>query len=267
MDFPSASICNDVLPARPAPCPVRTASVIVAAMESRHLLVVDDDAGLRELLQEYLSAQGFRVTTVADGTGMEACLAQHAIDLVILDLMLPGEDGLSLARRLRAQGDLPIIMLSARGEDVDRIIGLEVGADDYLAKPFNPRELLARIRALLRRNERAPGKDDATGPDTRRFGRYVLDVAARELRRDGEPVALTAGEFNLLRIFVEHPNRVLGRDGIMDMLKGYERSPFDRSIDVRVTRLRRKIEEDPNKPVHIRTVWGEGYLFAPGPAA
>ena len=232
-------------------------------MDAKQILVVDDDAGLRELLQEYLTAQGYQVTAVADGIGMEAHLAAHAVELVILDLMLPGEDGLSLARKIRAQGDLPIIMLSARGEDVDRIIGLEVGADDYLAKPFNPRELLARIRALLRRNEKAHVTLEMAKPDAHRFGPYLLNMESRDLHKNGIALALTAGEFNLLRIFVEHPNRVLSRDGIMDMLKGYERSPFDRSIDVRVTRLRRKIEDDPNSPAYIRTVWGEGYLFVP----
>ncbi|MDH2917174.1 MAG: response regulator [Gallionella sp.] len=233
-------------------------------MDTKQILVVDDDAGLRELLQEYLSAQGYQVTAVADGVGMEAHLAAHAADIVILDLMLPGEDGLSLARKLRAQGDLPIIMLSARGEDVDRIVGLEVGADDYLAKPFNPRELLARIRALLRRNEKAYSKVGTTKPEEHRFGPFLLNMDSRDLHKEGVNVPLTAGEFNLLSIFVEHPNRVLSRDGIMDMLKGYERSPFDRSIDVRVTRLRRKIEDDPSAPLYIRTIWGEGYLFVPG---
>ncbi len=232
-------------------------------MESRHILVVDDDAGLRELLQEYLSAQGLQVATVADGAQMDAHLSQHPVDLLILDLMLPEEDGLSLARRLRARSSLPIIMLSARGEDVDRIVGLEVGADDYLAKPFNPRELLARIRALLRRNEQGQLKHDEDKPDIRRFGPFSMDVEARVLHKHDLTIQLTAGEFNLLRIFAEHPNRVLGRDSLMDMLKGYERSPFDRSIDVRVTRLRRKVEDDPNAPHFIRTVWGEGYLFSP----
>ncbi|MDD2700003.1 MAG: response regulator [Sideroxydans sp.] len=233
-------------------------------MESRHILVVDDDAGLRELLQEYLTAQGLQVATVADGVQMDAHLAQHQVDLLILDLMLPGEDGLSLARRLRSRSSLPIIMLSARGEDVDRIVGLEVGADDYLAKPFNPRELLARIRALLRRNAQGQPNGDGNKPDFKRFGPFSMDMEARVLHKNELTVQLTTGEFNLLRIFVDHPNRVLGRDTIMDMLKGYERSPFDRSIDVRVTRLRRKIEDDADTPSFIRTVWGEGYLFSPG---
>jgi two-component system phosphate regulon response regulator OmpR len=233
-------------------------------MDALHILVVDDDAGLRELLQEYLTAQGYRVTTVADGVEMDAHLAGHTADLVILDLMLPGEDGLALARKLRAQGNVPIIMLSARGEDVDRIVGLEVGADDYLAKPFNPRELLARIRALLRRSDIPHAANENPKTDAYRFGDFQLNIDSRDLHKNGTDVPLTAGEFNLLRIFIEHPNRVLSRDGIMDMLKGYERSPFDRSIDVRVTRLRRKIEDDPNAPKYIRTVWGEGYLFASG---
>ena len=232
-------------------------------MENRRILVVDDDAGLRELLQEYLSAQGFAVESAVDGKEMDARLAQHPADLLILDLMLPGEDGLSLARRLRTHSDVPIIMLSARGEDIDRIVGLEVGADDYLAKPFNPRELLARIRALLRRNDQHHEKHDAQA-DVLRFGPFNMDLDARVLLKLEQNISLTSGEFNLLRIFAENPNRVLSRDALMDMLKGYERSPFDRSIDVRVTRLRRKIEEDPNAPVYIRTVWGEGYLFASG---
>jgi DNA-binding response OmpR family regulator len=229
-------------------------------MDAKNILVVDDDAGLRELLQQYLGAQGYHVATVADGTAMDTHRAGHPVDLIILDLMLPGEDGLSLARRLRTQSDLPIIMLSARGEDVDRIVGLEVGADDYLAKPFNPRELLARIRALLRRSDSS--HDPVGDTASLHFGNFVLNIDTHDLLKDGSNIPLTAGEFNLLRIFVEHPNRVLSRDSIMDMLKGYERSPFDRSIDVRVTRLRRKIESDPNNPVYIRTVWGEGYLFA-----
>jgi len=232
-------------------------------MDNRHILVVDDDPGLRELLQRYLAEQGYQVDTVADGAAMEQHLAAHEADLVILDLMLPGEDGLTLARKLRARGGPAIIMLSARGEDIDRIIGLEVGADDYLAKPFNPRELLARIRAVLRRREGNGTHVEDSARDIFRFGPFSLDPHARTLSRGGTDIPLTAGEFNLLRIFVEHPNRVLSRDSLMDLIKGYERTPFDRSIDVRVTRLRRKIEDDPAAPVYVRTIWGEGYLFAP----
>ncbi len=233
-------------------------------MDNKKILVVDDDPGLRELLHEYLTTQGYEVEAVADGNMMEQALARNPVNLVILDLMLPGEDGLSLARKLRARSKLPIIMLSARGEDVDRIIGLEVGADDYLAKPFNPRELLARIRAVLRRNdEPSAGNDMLEQGEKYRFGSFQLDMNSRSLAKDGLEIPLTAGEFNLLRIFTEHPNRVLSRDHLMDLMKGYERSPFDRSIDVRVTRLRRKIETDPATPEYVRTVWGEGYLFTP----
>jgi two-component system phosphate regulon response regulator OmpR len=227
-------------------------------MENKRILIVDDDSGLRELLQEYLSSQGYQVNAVADGLAMEQYMMQEAIDLVILDLMLPGEDGLTLARKLKAGGNQPIIMLSARGEDIDRIVGLEVGADDYLAKPFNPRELLARIRAVLRRGEEST---------IHRFGSFQFDLNLRSLQKNGAEIKLTAGEFILLRIFVEHPNRVLSRDFIMDLMKGYERDPFDRSIDVRVTRLRHKIEVDPASPEYVRTVWAEGYLFTPGEAA
>lgn len=237
-------------------------------MDNEQLLVVDDDAGLRELLSDYLGREGYRVTAVANAAEMDKWLAEGSPDLVILDLMLPGEDGLSIARRLRAGSDLPIIILSARGEEVDRIVGLEVGADDYLAKPFNPRELLARIRAVLRRQgpaaePKTPAEKSEPAAARPSFGPYELDLEAQRLLRDGSEVALTTGEFNLLRIFVERPNRVLERDRLLDLLKGYEYSPFDRSIDVRVARLRAKIEDDSKAPKYIRTVWGQGYLFAP----
>lgn len=231
-------------------------------MEARaeHLLIVDDDRALRDRLSRYLVEQGFQVTAVEDGPAMDKFLSNQTPDAVILDLMLPGEDGLSLARRLRAEGDLPIIMLSARGEDIDRIIGLEIGADDYLAKPFNPRELLARIRVLLRRHTGAANKAQQI---SHTFGPFRLDITGHELTKNGAPVPLTTAEFSLLRVFTEHPNRVLSRDRLIDLIKGYDRSPFDRSIDVRVTRLRRKIEEDHAAPRYIRTIWGEGYLFSP----
>jgi DNA-binding response OmpR family regulator len=228
-----------------------------------HILVVDDDAALRELLVRYLTQQGFRVSAVQDGEALGRFLASTQPDLVILDLMLPGEDGLSIARRLRAQGNMPIIMLSARGEDVDRIVGLEVGADDYLSKPFNPRELLARIRAVLRRRSTAGAAAPEAASDAYAFGPYRLDTTTHTLTRDGAEVPLTGAEFTLLRVFLEHRNRVLSRDTLIELIKGYNRSPFDRSIDVRVTRLRRKIEPDPESPVYIRTIHGEGYLFAP----
>lgn len=234
--------------------------------EQNHLLVVDDDPELRDLLRRYLEEHGFQVGCVADGAALEKYLEQQQqVDLVILDLMLPGVDGLSLARSLRSSGDLPIIMLSARGEDVDRIIGLEVGADDYLPKPFNPRELLARIRAVLRRRQPqeklAPVR--ASQGQQHQFGPFSLDPLARRLTRGGDEVPLTSAEFKLLNIFIAHPHQLLSRDALMEQLKGYERSSFDRSIDVRVTRLRRKIEPDPASPIYIRTLWGEGYIFSP----
>ena len=234
--------------------------------QAPRILIVDDDPALLELLERYLGEQGFAVDGVPDGEAMDRYLAATPADLIILDLMLPGEDGLSIAKRLRVSGTTPILMLSARGDDVDRIVGLEVGADDYLAKPFNPRELLARLRAILRRRQSEPR---VTGgqPEIHSFGEFRLDTASRTLTRGNEPVALTSGEYALLQVFVENPNRVLSRDALVERLAGYDRSPFDRSIDVRVTRLRRKIEDDPSAPVFIQTVWGEGYRFSPGAGA
>jgi DNA-binding response OmpR family regulator len=230
--------------------------------DSIRLLVVDDDPGIRKLLTRYFSEQGMQVDTVGDGLAMDAWLARNETDLVILDLMLPGEDGLSLARRLRSEHKLPVVMISARGDEVDRIIGLEVGADDYLAKPFNPRELLARVRAVLRRN--APLDDATQAAEQFTFGPFRLDAEARVLYRGDTEVELTRAEFDLLDMLVHHPNRALSRDFIMENLRGNERDPYDRSIDVRVTRLRHKIEEDPASPRYVRTVWGVGYQFTPG---
>jgi two-component system phosphate regulon response regulator OmpR len=234
-------------------------------MELPSVLIVDDDPALRSLLEEYLTANGFRVAVVGDGAGLRAALARSLPDAIVLDLMLPGEDGLSLTRHVRTLSNLPILMLSARGEEMDRVIGLEVGADDYLAKPFGPRELLARLRALLRRGQTAPLV--ATPPPAQSFGPadlpFVLDAAGRRLLRGGIEIHLTGAEFDLLAALVARPNRVLSRDTLVDLLKGYDRDPFDRSIDIRVTRLRRKIEDDPAAPAYIRTVRGEGYLFNP----
>jgi two-component system OmpR family response regulator/two-component system phosphate regulon response regulator OmpR len=232
-------------------------------MEKELVYVTDDDAGIRELVAEYLAGQGYAVETAADAVALEQLLAAKTPDLVVLDWMMPGEDGLSVARRLRAQpGFPPIIMLSAKGEDIDRIIGLEVGADDYLPKPFNPRELLARIRAVLRRGAGAtpPATDGARRVG---FGPYSVNLDARTLSRDGAEIALTGGEYELLEIFVTHANRALSRDWLMDQLRGFERDPFDRSIDVRVNRLRKKIEDDPANPAYIRTQRGQGYIFLP----
>jgi len=227
-----------------------------------HLLVVDDDRETRELLSSYLGKQGFEVSTVEEGRAMDTWLATHTTDLVILDLMLPGEDGLSIARRLLSEYKLPIVMISARGEELDRIVGLEVGADDYLPKPFNPRELLARIRAVLRRS--LPGKAHETDLGSQyQFGPFRLDSEQRVLFRESAEVELSRAEFDLLYVFVRHPNRVLSRDFIMECLRGNDRDPFDRSIDVRVTRLRHKIETDLEEPRFIRTAWGVGYQFTP----
>lgn len=233
-----------------------------AAAAPPRILVVDDDPGMRTLLEAYLGDSGFAVDTAADGAAMWQRVAAGMPDAIVLDLMLPGEDGLSLARRLRGESNVPILMLSARGEEIDRVVGLEMGADDYLPKPFSPRELLARLRALLRRSQ---GANDAPPRDASpyRFGPFQLDVASHRLTRRGVEVKLSTAEFALLRIFVEHPLRVLSRDTLIDMLKGYERNPFDRSVDTRVTRLRRKIEAQPGEPVYVRTVRGEGYLFNP----
>ena len=232
------------------------------------LLVVDDDPGIRELLSRYLGQEGFSVAAVGDGIEMDHWLRENIPDLVILDLMLPGEDGLSLARRLRADRDVPVIMLSARGDEVDRIVGLEVGADDYLTKPFNPRELLARIRAVLRRNTPTnetsiTATKNPVTEDTAEFGPYCLDFTARSLLLDGQPLSLSRSEYDLLELLVLHPQRILTRDFIMEALGGHDRDAFDRSIDVRVTRLRHKIEPNPSQPVYIRTVWGVGYQFHP----
>jgi len=234
----------------------------VTEASAPRILVVDDDPGMRSLLEAYLGDSGFSVETAMDGVAMWQVLETGMPDAIVLDLMMPGEDGLTLARRLRSQSNVPILMLSARGEEIDRVVGLEMGADDYLAKPFSPRELLARLRALLRRShaqEAIPVPDSSSCA----FGPYQLDVASHRLTQGGVEVKLSTAEFALLRIFVEHPLRVLSRDTLIDMLKGYERDPYDRSVDTRVTRLRRKIEPNPGEPVYIRTVRGEGYLFNP----
>ena len=229
---------------------------------SPKLLVVDDDPELRELTQAYLVKNGFIVNTVETSVGMDEFLATNDVDLLILDLMLPGEHGLAIAKRLKKKKDLPIIIVSAQGEDIDRIVGLEIGADDYLPKPFNPRELLARIRAVLRRSS---GKLEEKKIESSRlvFNDFELDLNAHSLSRGGEKVSLTSGEFDLLALLAANPNRVLHRDTILDKLTGAERSPFDRSIDVRVTRLRGKLEFDPSKPELIKTIWGKGYMFCP----
>lgn len=227
-----------------------------------HLLVVDDDRDIRELLTDYLTRNGFRATAVADGRAMRAALAAHAFDLVVLDVMLPGEDGLTLCRELRVRSNLPILMLTARGDDLDRIVGLEMGADDYLPKPFNPRELLARIKAVLRRARTLPDNLHAPQHSFARFDGWTLNFDTRTLHDPaGEAVELSGAEFRLLKIFVERPHRVLNRDQLMDLLHGRDTEPFDRSIDVQVSRLRQRLGDDAREARLIKTVRGEGYVF------
>jgi two-component system phosphate regulon response regulator OmpR len=231
----------------------------------KRLLVVDDDLRLRDLLVRYLGGEGFEVKAVPDAAGMDKHLARERYDLVVLDLMLPGEDGLAICRRLRAQNASPaIIMLTAKGDDVDRIVGLEMGADDYLPKPFNPRELLARVNAVLRRRA-ASGPPGGPGDDgeTHRFGAFEFQLATRTLTRAGKPVPLTTGEFSVLKVLVRHAGQPLSRDKLMELARGREYEVFDRSIDVQISRLRKIIEEDPGHPRHIQTVWGFGYVFVP----
>jgi two-component system, OmpR family, response regulator len=230
-----------------------------AMVDAPKILIVDDDREIRDLLARFLRKHGLRVETVADGRAMARALETGRFDLVVLDLMLPGEDGLSLCRHLRATSSLPVIMLTAVAEDTDRIVGLEIGADDYVTKPFNPRELLARIKAVLRRTANA-GRETSAGTLT--FAGWRLGVAQRELRDpDGVLVPLTSGEFDLLLAFVERPERVLSRDQLLDLTKGRDAVPFDRSIDVQLSRLRRKIEIDPQNPKLIKTVRGGGYML------
>jgi len=234
--------------------------------ESGHILVVDDQQEICDLVREYLTDEGFRVSTANDGAGLREEMARGPVDLVILDLVLRGEDGLQLARELRSQSDIGIIMLTGRGETVDRIIGLEMGADDYLSKPFHLRELLARVRSVLRRGSAArPGERSGAPARARiRFAGWTLDLASRELLSPtGEDVRLTTGEFELLSAFVNHANQVLSRDRLLDLSRHREAGPFDRTIDVQVGRLRRKLEDDPKTPTMIKTVRGGGYIFTP----
>ncbi len=231
----------------------------------RKLLVVDDDPKLRELLRRYLSENQFDVSVAADATGMNRLLQREAFELIVLDLMLPGEDGLSIVRRLRGSNDrTPIVVLTAKGDDVDRIVGLELGADDYLGKPFNPRELLARIHAVLRRRppRELPGAPSAEAGEVH-FGPFRLNLATRQLLRDGEPVALTTGEFSVLKVLVQHARTPLTREKLMALARGREYGAYDRSLDVQVSRLRKLIETDPQQPRLIQTVWGVGYVFVP----
>lgn len=230
-----------------------------------HILIVDDDREIRSLVAQFLKKHGYRVTPAADGREMMHLMEKGRFDLIVLDLMLPGEDGLSLCRRVRAESSLPIIMLTAMGEEMDRIIGLEMGADDYLPKPFNPRELLARIKAVLRRAADRGATATSTDVAARVFDGWRLDTVKRELRApDGALVPLTAGEFELLSAMVERAGQVLSRDQLLDLTRGRDAAPFDRSVDVLISRLRRKIESDPKEPSIIKTVRGGGYILSSG---
>jgi two-component system phosphate regulon response regulator OmpR len=237
---------------------------------SGHVLVVEDDPDVRAMIAEYLTGHGFEVAQAESGAAMRTAIAARLPDVVLLDVNLGGEDGLSLARYLREHHDLGIIMVTAAGEVVDRVVGLEVGADDYVAKPFDPRELMARLKSVLRRvkgraEERASVSRGAAPGKRLQIGKYVLDVAAhRLLDAGGQEVPLTTMEFDLLRVFAEHPNRVLSRDQLLSLTRNRDWEPFDRSIDIRIARLRRKIEPDPDHPQLIKTVRGVGYMYVPG---
>jgi len=227
-----------------------------------HILVVDDHRDIRELVGRYLAKNGFRTSTAEDAEAARTVLRNGAVDLVVLDIMMPGEDGLSLCRHLRESTLVPVILLTAMAEETDRIVGLEIGADDYLTKPFNPRELLARIRSVLRRTQALPPSREPSRDGVYRFAGWTLDPARRELTdADGVAVPLSTGEFRLLVAFLDRPGVVLSRDQLLDITRGREAVPFDRSVDNQVSRLRRKIEPDPKVPVLIKTVWGGGYSF------
>jgi two-component system OmpR family response regulator len=232
-------------------------------MSEPHILVVDDERDIRDPLAAYLGKNGLRVTKAENAAAARQILAAHAIDLILLDIMMPGEDGLSLAGFVRATSRIPVILLTAKAEDMDRIIGLELGADDYVTKPFNPRELLARIKAVLRRADGAGNPVHAPDAEAYAFGPWVLRTGERELRdSEGVAVPLSTGEYNLLLAFVTHPKRVLTRDQLLDLSQGRELAAFERSIDNHISRLRRKVEEDPSDPKLIKTVWGGGYTLA-----
>jgi len=232
--------------------------------DNGHILIVDDQQEICDVVEEYLTGEGYRVSTAHDGAGMRRALSQSPIDLVILDLMLPGEDGLALARALRSESAIGIIILTGRGETVDRIIGLEMGADDYLPKPFHLRELLARVKAVLRRAHDRIGESAQPARSRMRFAGWSLDLSSRELLSPaGQEVRLTTGEFDLLAAFVNNANQVLSRDRLLDLARNREAGPFDRTIDVQVGRLRRKLEDDPQNPTLIKTVRGSGYIFTP----
>ncbi|WP_372870024.1 two-component system response regulator OmpR [Shewanella sp.] len=236
--------------------------------ETSKILVVDDDMRLRALLERYLVEQGYQVRAAANAEQMDRLLERENFHMMVLDLMLPGEDGLSICRRLRQSGNpLPIIMLTAKGDEVDRIIGLELGADDYLPKPFNPRELLARIKAVMRRQTQDVPGAPAQQEEEVSFGEFTLNLATREMYQGNESISLTSGEFAVLKVLVTHPREPLSRDKLMNLARGRDYSALERSIDVQVSRLRRLIEKDAANPRYIQTVWGLGYVFVPDGSA
>lgn len=230
--------------------------------EPPHILIVDDDREIRTLLSEYLQKNGYRVTAVAEGKGMWRALEQTHIDLIVLDLMLPGDDGLKLCRDLRTRSQVPVLMLTALGEEIDRVLGLEVGADDYLPKPFSPRELLGRIKAILRRTAHMPRDPELSNVLGYRFAEWQLDLTTRTLSHsDRAQVPLNGAEFRLLSILLNHAPRVLSRAQLMELLRGREHDPFDRSVDVRISRLRQHLRDDARAPRIVKTVYGEGYVI------
>jgi two-component system, OmpR family, phosphate regulon response regulator OmpR len=257
----SLQLCEAPIASR---APARDSSPMNETVTPR-LLLLEDDARLRELLQRYLQEQGFDVSVASNTAAAEKILQRQHIDAWILDLMLPGEDGLSFLKRMRAQNDYtPAIMLTARGDDVDRIVGLELGADDYLPKPCNPRELVARLRAIMRRRNSLPAGAPQAELGDIRFGDCWLEAATRTLHRSGADARrLTTGEFALLSILVRHPNQPLSRDRLLSLMSGRDMDPFERSIDVAISKLRKFIEPDPRKPRYLQTVWGMGYVYVP----
>lgn len=232
-------------------------------MSKPHLLLVEDERAIREPLGEFLSRSGYRVSAVADAAAARETLASRPIDCVICDIMMPGEDGLGLTRHIRETSEIPVILLTARAEETDRIVGLEMGADDYVVKPFSPRELAARIKVILRRAGGKDGRQIAADRQRYRFADWTLDAAERVLiDGEGVRVALSTGEFRLLLALVTHPRQVLSRDRLLDLTQGREAAPFDRAIDNQISRLRKKVESDSRHPELIKTVWGGGYVFA-----
>ncbi len=226
------------------------------------ILIVDDDPKIRDLTTQYLIDQGLNVYAANGGKEMDNFIASHPVNLIILDLMMPEESGLAICQRLRGAGNFtPIIILTAKGDEIDRIVGLEMGADDYVSKPFNPRELLARINAVLRRNELKQSQNAM--PETLSFGPFIFNSDSRSLTKNGSPISITSGEFELLKVFIDHPRQPLSRDQIMQLAKGRELDVFDRSIDVQISRLRKILEEDPTSPKFLQTMWGFGYIFVP----